>query len=178
MLKGVGASTLFNSAAPVFTGAVTEQKRASVYQYTAWDPTDVAGTETAAASTAAATSTATDYVTAANSSGTVTFTCVKAGQYRFTVEAFNEGAAALTGLTYFYVTLGGTGTILFGTPLTPYLFASATIRQAMTGSFTFYATLTASQTITILPKLAVVSGGVTTNFTQQCTLSAEYTGAT
>ena len=152
----------------------TVPRRASVYHYTAWDPSDVAGTQTNAPATAVATSTAVDYVTAANSSGTVTFTCVKAGQYRITITVANEIAAAVTAFSAL-ATVGGTATFLVGTPtsinLTPSLPTSAFFE-----SVTFYVTMTAAQTVTILPKVAVTSGGVTTNFTHQCTVSAEYTG--
>lgn len=176
---------VLNNPGPLISGATvavgltettpgTVPRRASVYQYTAWDPSDVAGTATNAPATAAATSTAVDYITAANSSGTVTFTCVKAGQYRVTITVSNEMAAAATVVAATAV-IAGTGTVLLGaqatinlTPALPTSFFSA--------STTFYVTMTAAQTVTILPKIAITSAGATTNFTNQCTVSAEYTG--
>jgi hypothetical protein len=156
-------------------GAITDKKRASVYQYTAWDPSDVAGTLTNASNSAAATLAAADYVTAANSSGTLTFTCVKAGVYRFTITGINEFNNAITAAN-FQADIGGTGTIYLGTTtLKIFSYVNGTL-QPMSGTGVFYAAMTASQTITILPKFSVSSGGVTTQFTQQCTVACEYTG--
>lgn len=152
-------------------------RRASTYVFTAWDPTDVAGAETNASSSSSATSTATDFVTVANSSGTLTFTCVKAGVYRFTINMHNEAVATATQFRM-RATVGGTGTVMLGTPTLVTLFSGVLGPDSGFGSTAvFYATMTAAQTVTILPKISVVSGGVTTNFTQQCTVSAEYTGA-
>lgn len=168
---------------PTFTGltttaAVTEQKRASTYVYTAWDPIDVVGTQTNAPATASATSTAADYITVANSLGTTTWTCVKAGKYRFTANCYNEGAAASTYMAM-RIALGGTATRLLGFTTEACPFSSAgSPGNPEGGTITFDAEMTAGQTVTTLPKIAVVSGGVTTNFTNQCSITAEYVGAT
>lgn len=173
----IPASWLNDINDAIFTPTLSA-RRASVYQYTAWDPSDVAGTLTNASATSAATSTAPDYVTAANSSGTVTFTCVKAGQYRVHIKQQNEQAAATT-VSKQLAVIGGTATFLMGTPTTQY----QSIRSGYTsndgdisGESSFYVTMTAGQTVTILPKVAITSAGVTTNFTNQCTISCEYTG--
>ena len=157
----------------------TVSRRASVYVYTAWDPTDVAGTLTNASGTSSATSTATSYITVANSSGTTTWTCVRPGVYRFTITMVNETATTST-LLYTPCVIGGTATVLLGTAttITPINAGQGTDSGSndLCGTSTFYAVMTAAQTVTILPKVAVVSGGATTSFTQQCTVSAEYTG--
>ncbi len=159
-----------------YTGVLAMLRTASVYQYTAWDPSDVAGTATNASSTAAATSTAVNYVTVANSSGTLTFTCVKAGAYRFDVTEINETAAAFTNLILQLI-IGGTATVLVGTGIASVLMQVASaVTMYHSASFSFRAIMTVGQTVTILPKLLVVSAGVTTNFTQQCTVACEYTG--
>ena len=151
-------------------------KKVSVYVYTAWDPTDVAGTLTNAAATAASTSAAAAYITVSNSSGTTTWTSVIPGTYRFTISGQNEFNAAITAANFEVVT-GGTGTIHLGTAtLKIFSFVSGAL-QPMSGTGVFYASMTAGQTVTILPKFSVTSGGVTTNFTQQCTVAAEYAGA-
>jgi hypothetical protein len=163
-------------ASPTFTGAVNEQKRASIYQYTAWDPSDVAGSNTNAPATAAATSAATSYVTVANSSGTLTWTCVKDGVYRFTISGQNEYNNAITGANL-NCDLGGTGTRYLGTNTAKIFSYVAGTLQPMCGTFVFYASMTAGQTVTTLPYFSVTSSGTTAQFTQQCTVACEYTGA-
>jgi len=168
----VTATTLSSS------GAVTEAKRAAVYVYTAWDPSDIVGSDTNASSTAASTVTAASYVTQANSSGTLTSTSVIAGLFRFTITGSNEFNNAATQINL-NANLGGTGTILLGVFAKVKVFSYVTgMLQPACGSFVFYASMTAGQTVTILPYVAVVGSGATTNFTQQCTVSAEYCGAT
>jgi hypothetical protein len=168
----VTATTLSSS------GAFTEAKRAAVYVYTAWDPSDVLGSQTVPPGTAAATVTAANYITQSNSLGTLTNTAVIAGLFRFTITGTNEFNNAITQLNL-NATLGGTGTILLGTPTTAKVFSyvTGTLQPAM-GSITFYATMTAGQTVTILPYVYVTGSGTAANFTQQCMVAAEYCGAT
>jgi len=154
----------------------TVSKSASVYQYTAWDPSDVAGTATNAPATAAASITAPAYLTMANSSGTLTLTCVKAGNYIVTVSAQNEGLAGITDL-WVRITKGGTGTLIPSTVEYPIHVFSANGAQGFSGSVQFTATLTAGQTVTILPALGVLGAGVVGNYTQQCTVTAAYVGS-
>lgn len=169
-----------NPAAPVMTGPVVELKRASVYQYTAWVPSDNVGTLTNAPATAAATSSAASYISVANSSGTTTWTAVVSGIYRFTLTMQNANATASTSL-YTPSVIGGTGTILLGTAtlINPiYSDMAGTGSYQMTGSTTFYANLTAGQTVTVLPRVRVNSVGAAASFTTQATVSAEYCGQT
>jgi len=172
-----------NVTASVFssTGAVGEPKRAAVYVYTAWDPSDNAGTLTNAPSTSTATSTAASYITFANSSGTLTFTAVIAGTFRFTLTMQNKNGTISTSL-FTPSVIGGTGTILLGTAtlINPIYLdnPSGSGSYQMTGSTTFYANLTAGQTVTVLPRVRVNSSGAAAQFTTQATVSAEYCGAT
>lgn len=158
-------------------GVGGEAKRAAVYQYTAWDPSDLVGTATNASSTAAASNTAASYVTQANSSGTLTNTAVIAGLFRFTVSGQNEYNQALTNVVLNAV-IGGTATIYLGTTTLQVMAGTGSGSQPLGGTGVFYAAMTVGQTVTILPQLRVTAGGATTNWTQQCTVSAEYVGAT
>lgn len=164
--------------APTFTGAVDEARRASTYVYTAWDPSS-SGAVTNASNSSAATSTATNYITVANSSGTTTWTCVKSGVYRFTINMQNENGTTST-LMYAPTAIGGTATILLGsaTLLTVIYEESASLSGSsqISGTGVFYAVMTATQTVTVLPKIAVISASAMTFFTQQCAVTAEYVG--
>lgn len=153
-------------------------RRAAVGVSTPWDPSDVAGTGTVySGSTIAASSTAADFVTMALASGVWTFTCVKAGSFRFTVEMETEAGAAATYVQHLAV-LGGTGTRLKSATTILLMHGAAVVSSVSVGSTgVFYATMTAGQTVTIAPTIAVVSGGATTNFTTQATVAAEYNGA-
>ena len=168
----------YTSTGVTVTVAVTEPKRAAVYVYTAWDPSDIAGSSTNASSSSSATVTAASYITQSNSSGTLTNTSVIAGLFRFTITGSNEFNNAATQINL-NADLGGTGTILLGVfaKVKVLSYVTGTLQPAC-GSFVFYASMTAGQTITILPYVAVVGSGATTQFTQQCTVSAEYCGAT
>jgi hypothetical protein len=160
------------------SGWIVEPKRAAVYVYTAWDPSDIVGSNTNASSSSSATATAANYITQSNSSGTLTSTAVIAGLFRFTITGSNEFNNAATQINL-NADLGGTGTILLGVFAKVKVLSYVTgMLQPACGSFVFYASMTAGQTVTILPYVAVVGSGATTNFTQQATVSAEYCGAT
>lgn len=165
--------TQFSLIGPYVSGKVTAH--AAAYQWTAWDPSDVAGSDTNAPATAAATSTAVDYVTMANSSGTVTFTVVKPGKYLFNVFGHNEGANAQTGLLRVQITVAGTATLYAVSPINLVASVSVTVSN-QSGSASFMVSATAGQTVTILPKVRVTSGGATTDFTTNCTAIAAYMG--
>lgn len=175
-----GNGSAFNPALPVVTGPFVELKRASVYVYTAWDPSDNAGTVTNAPNSSQATSSAASYITVSNTTGTTTWTAVTAGLYRFSIQLQNENLTASTRI-FNPVALGGTATILLGTPtlISPvYTETAMTGQTQLTGHATFYANMTAGQTVTILPKVALSSVSAVTSFTQQCTVAAEYCGQT
>lgn len=161
------------------SGVNYENKRMAVYSYTAWNPSDVAGTFTNGASTAAATVTAADYITVANASGTTTWTCVLAGLYEFKVDMQNAMGAPATGVVA-RVTLGGTATTistaLSSSRLYPFSL-TASPGFPVDGTVVFAATMTAAQTVTVLPQIAVTSGGVVGAFNTACVVTATYVGA-
>ena len=173
-----------SNAATALANLLGAARTASVGVYTAWDPSDVAGAVTSySGSTFTATSTATDYITLALSSGTSTFTCVKAGVYRVLIQMQIEAIANASYMRMF-ATLGGTGTRLLGATTDAGIINGATTGTGgasetahVGGTIEFYASMTAGQTVTILPKIAVTSGSTTAEFTTQCTVSAEFTGA-
>lgn len=176
-VNAFGAATVVNLGLSSGS-AISHSRRTAVAVYTAWDPTDVAGTLTNGAATYSATSTAAPYGAWANVTGTSTFTAALAGVYRFSVHMEHQNAASAT-LTVFRPAVGGTGTILLGSATELGMSSQATVSSS--GPFgadaVFYAVLTAAQTVTILPKVAITSAGATADFTTQCTIAAEFTGA-
>ena len=158
------------------TGAITESPRAASYQWTPWNPSDIAATNTNAPATATATVTATNYITMANSSGTVTFTFSKAGNYLCSGSLWMETTDSFT-LCYEVFTIGGNATRLF---------TATSISSRATGlvdlavnTISFLVAATAGQTLTILPIGAVTkAGGATSSFTFSANWSCAYTGTT
>jgi hypothetical protein len=163
--------TQFNLMGPQISGS--ETARTAAYQWTTWNPSDVAGTATNAPATAVATSTATNFMTMANSSGTVTYTFTKAGNYLITVLVECDSAAAASSLRCL-VTLGGTATrLVTGTGQAG---QGNTAAQNQEYALTFLVNATASQTLTVLPRGQVTSGGVAGNFTFSANATATYVG--
>lgn len=155
--------------------AQTTIPTACAYRWTDWDPSDVAATYTSPTSTTASSVTADGYITMANSSGTVTLTCVTAGNYKVTISVQNESGASATAIIL-KVTLGGTATRhITNTTVDPIaVFTSGGV--PISGNVSFMMTMTASQTLTVLPQISVTSSGATTSFTTSCNLTAEYCG--
>ena len=155
----------------------TYPPRAIAYRYTAWDPTDVAGSATNGASTAASTLAAPAYISMANSSGTLTLTFIQPGNYLITVTGHNEGAEAIATELSMDVTVGGTATRYMGPTVVRLFYAAALTEANLDGSFSFMVSATASQTLTILPSVSVTdAGGATTSYTTNCAVTATYTG--
>jgi hypothetical protein len=175
-LATLGANTFVGNQAITGTlsvsGAITEIPRMAVYQWTTWNPSDVAGSSTNAPSTAVATSTATSYATMANASGTLTFTFVKAGVYN--INMAGGLATILAGITRatFNFTLGGTATRLISTSPR----ANQNHDEAFDFAFNFAVVATANQTLTILPSSTLSGAGVAANFTFYASASAAYMG--
>lgn len=148
---------------------------AGVYKFTNWNPSDTAGARTAPSSTTAATIAATGYMTQANSSGVLTITFTKAGNYVIQVNGTAAAAATFTS-AYLEIGFGGTGTLIT---------SQATQRQYgvgggtndFTGSWQATVTATANQTVTITPIFSVTQGGGTaSNYTAGVTVTATYAG--
>ena len=162
---------------PTFTGAVTETPRAASYQWTAWNPTNLTGGATNAPATAAATLAATNYISMANSSGTVTFTFSKAGNYLINLGlSMYSAAAGPVVTTNLQITVGGSATRLV---------SQTNFQNVFSGDFTshesasFVVTATANQTLTVLPNGALTaSGGTTANYLFGAQASAAYMGTT
>ena len=156
---------------------ITEPPRAAAYQWVGWNPTDVAGTLTNASSSATLTQTATNYMTMANASGTVTFTFTKAGNYLVTARTYTAAVAAIDAGSYNQIVIGGTATRLLS--LTTYTQAMD-ISPANYGAnieVTSLISATASQTVTLLPKVALVrAAGTASNYPTYAEASAVYTG--
>lgn len=99
-----------------------------------------------------------DYLTFSNSSGTLTFTCLVAGKYKFSTN-YSVNHSNVYNYDTFYLNLGGTATR--NTVLTNVsIFGPSQSNGNMLGSWGFLATATANQTVTILPqyRLQVGSG--------------------
>jgi hypothetical protein len=155
----------------------TEIPRMAAYKWTQWSPSDNIGTNTLASSTASATIAATSYVTMANSGGTVTFTFVKAGNYLVTASSFMSPQAANTTYTKLSFSQGGTATILnpsAGTVADERFLVSNNARQAL--STTLAITAAVSQTVTLVPTAAVISGSSASNFLADALVTVTYVG--
>lgn len=152
----------------------TQPSRAIAYQYTAWDPIDLIGGVSNAPATAAATLAATNYITMANASGTLTLTFTKAGNYLIEIHGHNEVGAAPTNLQL-NAQVGGTATRYID-PTQIGLIKTVSQQGNNAGTAAFMVTATANQTLTILPNLTVIGAGATTNYTTNCTVSAAYMG--
>ena len=189
MTTATGTGAPVRAGAPTFTGAITEAARAAAYQWTAWDPSDISGAATNAPATAAASLTATNYMTMANSSGTVTFTFTKAGNYLIMLSMQNEGANTLAAgdSISLWATIGGSATrYLQDTTLILGKWGTgsgigAQINGASSGTATCLVSATANQTLTVLPVVEVVctTGSATASqFTTTANATAAYMGTT
>lgn len=164
--------TQFNILAS--SGVIAEVSRCAAYQWTTWNPSDVTGTLTNAPNTAVASSTATYYMSMANSSGTLTYTFSVAGKYLVTVDVAVDAAAATTSQRCLMV-LGGNATRY----ITDNGQVGAINSSAQNSQFvqTFLVSATAGQTLTILPKGQITSGGTTANFVFSANSTVTYVGA-
>ena len=160
------------------TGVLTEPNRCGAYQWAGWNPTDVSGTLTNAGSSSTYVQAATNFMTIANASGTVTFTFTKAGTYLMTVRTVTAPVADVDAGSYNQIVLGGTATRAL---------SLTTITQAMDLSpanyganieVTFLVVATANQTVTVLPKVALVrAAGTASNYPTYAEASAIYAGS-
>jgi hypothetical protein len=109
----------------------------------------------------------------ANSSGTVTFTFVKAGVYN--INFVGGLATILAGLTVAKMALnyGGTATRFVGTSPR----ANQYHDDAFDHAFNTSVVATANQTLTVLPAMSVSGAGVAANFAFYATVSAAYMGS-
>lgn len=155
------------------TGADTFNARTAAYRWTAWSPSDCAGTSTNAPNTSAATVTATNYMTMANTAGTVTFTFTKAGNYLINFLSSMSAAANYTDARL-TVTAGGSATRITG--VTDFR-NSGVPNNSFSNGGSFLVTATASQTLTLLPKVELTQGACTVgNYSALANATATYVG--
>lgn len=151
-------------------------KMSAAYMWTAWNPSDVAGSYTNAASTASSSYADSTYFTQSNSSGTVTLTFVKAGSYVLNLVGGIGNGAAYSAEDV-KNTLGGTATI-YRLNLSTLVIGCGD--SAADGDWRSTETIgvvaTAGQTVTILPAGRVTSGGVTSNFSIAAGYTVMYCG--
>lgn len=146
--------------------------RCASYKWDTWVPSDVAGTLTTAPSTGTAVA-ATDFMTLANSSGTVTITFVKDGKYLINALAWMEAAAAVT-LRSIVLNWGGTATRNVTDPGTIQANSTGSVN---TGSESFLVSATAGQTLTLQPRGGLTQGGGTeANYVFSANVVATYMG--
>jgi len=141
------------------------------YQWTAWNPTDVAGTLTNAPATGAADTAAA--VTMANASGTLTITFNVAGKYLVSVtgQTLHTNDWTSERLT---VDFGGTVTRRL-----PYQWSNdgGTMNENISVSATFLVSATAGQTLTLLPKYRLTKiGGTNTQHTASAAVTVLHCG--
>ena len=144
---------------------------ASTYTWDGWNPSDVSGSTTNAGS--AGTTVNSTFVTAANSSGTCTFTFAVAGTYlvsctmgsnHATAYAYNRIIMNLGGNTTRYVDFNPTNNGL----------ASVNMDFQITSTFMLVAT--ADQTLTVLPTYELSGSGSTSQHTARAAVAVVYCG--
>jgi hypothetical protein len=161
---------------PTFTGPVTEAPRAASWQFANWNPSDSAGTETGPSDTPTASLTATNYMTMASSSGVLTFTFTKAGNYLVLFTGYITSSGTAYTSFYMRLVIGGTAT-RYLTPTSIYNQAiDADSGKSMPQGVSLLVSATANQTITLAPKVAVTSGSAASNFPMSAAATAVYTG--
>lgn len=155
------------------TGEVTYTKSTlASYIWTGFNPTNVTGTLTNAPATGTAYDT--NYVTMANSSGTVTTTFDIAGSYLVTVCVDTKHAQTYT-FERTNINLGGTATRT--SPANQIVFNGIDSNDADTSaSISFLVTATAGQTITVLPTYELTGNGTTANHTCYPYITTMYCG--
>jgi len=143
----------------------TSTNEALGYKWDMWNPTNNTGTETSAPSTGTSSGNTTN-ISAANSSGTLTFT-LGAGTY---LVSLNTNAIITSSYTYAAVLdyIGGTATSYLALKASPNNYFGQWGEADISGDFalsnSFLVSATANQTITILPKGRVSGAGATTAY--------------
>jgi hypothetical protein len=142
------------------------------YLWSIWNPTNITGTVTTAPSTG--TTDDSDYVTLANSSGTVTVTFDVAGTYIVNLQAstFHSNVYAYD---TFYFNLGGTATRRTDRAFIDIWGDSVNDGNLFSG-FPLFVTATASQTLTVQPQYRVSGSGTTSNHNAAAAMTVQYCG--
>jgi len=151
---------------------------AIAYAWTNWNPSDVAGAFTNAPSGGTLTGTVgagSPFTSAVNSSGTLTVTFAEAGRYKVTPWLVVGNDVAYTRSRILIDLSGGTCTLASNANVQNYT-GNPTTTDDTTGGCGFLLTATAGQTLKILPKVSVISGGVVGNHTALVSVVVEFTG--
>lgn len=158
----------------IFTWPVAQSVH---YNWSGFNATDVAGTLTNAPGTGTYTGN-TNLVDVSNSSGTLTITFKKAGRYVINASAMCAHTQPYTSWLQF-MTRGGTCTSLdpTGTLQIEFPVDMTTDDRNTYSTYTFMITATANQTLTLLPKCLLQSGGVVADHTAYNSVIITYAGA-
>ena len=172
-ITGVSNSSDANAITIDSSERVTLSKTtASTYTWDGWNPSDVSGSTTNAGSDG--TTINSTFVTAANSSGTCTFTFAVAGTYlvhcmtgsnHATAYAYNRIVMNLGGNTTRYVDFNPTNNGL----------ASVNMDFQITSTFMLIAS-SANQTLTVLPTFELSGSGSTSQHTGRAAVQIVYCG--
>jgi hypothetical protein len=155
-------------------GTITfTQTTLASYLWTSWSPTNLTGTVTNAPSTG--TGNDSNYVTMANSSGTLTVTFDIAGKYQICINSATLHANVYS-FDRLQTNLGGTATRQF-TPTQPSNSGDPSNDSNFCITTSFYVIATAAQTLTILPSYELTGGGITANHVAYCNVTIQYCGA-
>ena len=154
-------------------GTITfTQTTLASYLWTSWSPTNLTGTVTNAPSTG--TGNDSNYVTMANSSGTLTVTFDIAGKYQICINSATLHANVYS-FDRLQTNLGGTATRQY-TPTQPSNSGDPSNDTNFSITTSFYVVATAAQTLTILPSYELTGGGTTANHVAYCNVTIQYCG--
>jgi hypothetical protein len=155
------------------TGTITYTRTTlASYLWSTWNPTNVTGTVTTAPSTG--TINDSDYVTLANSSGTVTVTFDVAGTYMVNLQASTAHSNAYAYDT-FYFNFGGNATLRTDR-ITVDIWGDSVNDGNLFSGFPVLVTATASQTLTVQPQYRVSGSGTTSNHNAVAAMTVQYCG--
>lgn len=151
---------------------------AASYQWAGWNPSDTAGTLTNASNSATLSYTATNYMTMANSSGTLTFTFTKAGNYLIIARTTTLPVATVDAASFNQLNFGGTATrLLSATSISRDMDFAPSNNWGANVEVSFLVLATANQTVTILPKVALVrAAGIAGQYPTYAEATAVYVG--
>jgi hypothetical protein len=174
-ITSLSAVTNIASNAIVIDGnsVVTHSKsKATIYDWTTWSPSDVAGTLTNASATGTFIGD-TNLVSSNNVAGTLTLTFKKAGNYLITLNGRTIQTAAFT-FDRMIFNLGGTATLSNASYPTPTNSAVAAYNMAFSNTFMIVAT--ANQTLTILPTYELIGTAPAGSHAAYATVTSLYCG--
>ena len=156
------------------TGPLTMPTLSGSYLWASWNPVDTSGTPTNAPATGT-TVAASNYMTIANSSGTVTITFVEAGKYIVNL-CGGDGHANVYALSRITFSLGGTASSQIATSA-PCITGDSVNDQDITGTISFMVTATQGQTLTVLPVYIVTGISSTSQHAARANMTVCYVGS-